>query len=187
MSNKIRKIKKNASRKEFVHFPDALLWEVSKEVDNFGTNGFQELARKLRIACSTERGLAVAAPQVGVLRRAFYYSHPDIGEGVISNPKILAFGPDLVSMQEGCLSIRGYYWDVERPSTVVLGYQDAEGEYKIEHLAGLSARMVQHEIDHLDGKLLVDFLNDDDYDKFENDYFVENKHATYGPLIITGD
>lgn len=184
MSNKIRKIQKNMLAKEFVHFPDESLWQESKPVTNFGSDELYAFIRRMRLANSREKGIGVAGPQVGVHKRAFYYHVPQIGEGVMINPEILGYHGGLVPMQEGCLSIRGYYWDVHRSESVQLYWQDQHGTEHTQMLDGMMARLAQHEIDHLNGVLLVDHLSDEDYDKFSTMFFDEGKRADFGPMFV---
>jgi peptide deformylase len=106
-------------------------------------------------------GLAVAAPQVGVLKRIFVY---DLQEGdgpqTIVNPTISeATGEWLY--EEGCLSVPGLAWDIVRPKEVHLTGYDLSGNEVSFDADELLARMFQHELDHLDGVLLLDRLDDD--------------------------
>ena len=75
------------------------------------------------------------------------------------NPEILEHSETTDKEEEWCLSVPGAKWKVERYLTIKLSYLDNKGKQKILRLNGLSARIVQHEIDHLDGKLMVDYLS----------------------------
>ncbi|HEY8361962.1 MAG TPA: peptide deformylase [Tissierellaceae bacterium] len=99
-------------------------------------------------------GVGLAAPQVGVLRRAIVI---DIGNGPIKliNPKILEQKGEIIDI-EGCLSIPGKSGKVPRPEWVKVKYLDIEGNEKIIEGTGLLARALCHEIDHLDGILYID-------------------------------
>jgi peptide deformylase len=107
------------------------------------------------------RGLGVAAPQVGVQKRIFVYDLND-GEGakVIVNPTI-AEATGEWSYEEGCLSIPGLYWPIVRPKEVHLTGVDLDGNAISIEADELLARMFQHEIDHLDGTLLLERLDGD--------------------------
>lgn len=183
MSNMSRKIKKNIAQVDFVRFPDELLWERSLVVDTFDESIYP-LIRKMRLANSREKGLGVAAPQVGSLKRMFYYRVPEIGEGVIINPKIVDQSDELVTIKEGCLSIRGYYFDIARPAEIAATWQDQHGQEYYSRLDGLMARLFQHEVDHLDGKLIVDLINEEEYDKFEHEYFDLDKKYSIGAMFV---
>ncbi|MDH3752825.1 MAG: peptide deformylase [Acidimicrobiia bacterium] len=104
-------------------------------------------------------GLGLAAPQVGVRKRFFVY---DVGEGpeVLINPVITESEGEW-EFEEGCLSVPGLSWDIVRPKTVhVTGY-DLDGNDVSVEADELLARLFQHELDHLDGVLLVDRLDDE--------------------------
>jgi peptide deformylase len=106
-------------------------------------------------------GLAVAAPQVGVLKRLFVYDMQE-GEGpqVIVNPVINESGGEWV-FEEGCLSVPGLAWEIVRPKQVHVTGVDLDGNAISFEADELLARMFQHEIDHLDGVLLLDRLDED--------------------------
>lgn len=107
------------------------------------------------------RGLGVAAPQVGVQKRIFVYDLND-GEGpkVIVNPTISEATGEW-TYEEGCLSIPGLYWPIVRPKEVHLTGFDLEGHEISIDADELLARMFQHELDHLDGTLLLERLDGD--------------------------
>jgi peptide deformylase len=106
-------------------------------------------------------GLAVAAPQVGVLKRVFVY---DMNEGdgpqVLVNPTIRESSGEW-SYEEGCLSVPGLAWEIVRPRQVEVTGLDLDGNEVTFEADDLLARMFQHEIDHLDGVLLLDRLDED--------------------------
>ena len=104
-------------------------------------------------------GIGLAAPQVGVQKRFFVYDHGEVA-GVILNPRIVESDGEWV-FEEGCLSIPGLSWEVVRPKTVHLVGVDLDGNELSIEADELEARLFQHELDHLDGVLLVDHLDDD--------------------------
>lgn len=108
-------------------------------------------------------GVGLAAPQVGVPCRIIVVDTSD-PEGertplLMANPEIIAASDELLLREEGCLSFPQQYEDVERPATVRVRYLDHENEIREFDADGLLAVCVQHEIDHLDGVLLVDHLS----------------------------
>jgi peptide deformylase len=106
-------------------------------------------------------GLAVAAPQVGVLKRLFVYEMPDEdGPHTIINPVITESSGEWV-FEEGCLSVPGLAWDIVRPKEVHVTGLDLDGNEVSFEADELFARMLQHELDHLDGVLLLDHLDED--------------------------
>jgi peptide deformylase len=108
-------------------------------------------------------GIGLAAPQIGVLRRLIVMDCVK-EEGAEPRPMALVDpvvewrSDDLSVYEEGCLSIPEQYADVERPSEVEVSWTDLDGQRQRERFDGLWATCVQHEIDHLDGKLFIDYL-----------------------------
>ena len=106
-------------------------------------------------------GLAVAAPQVGVLKRVFVYDmHEGEGPQVLINPAIGETSGEWV-YEEGCLSVPGLAWESVRPKVVHVTGIDLDGNEVSFEADELFGRMFQHEIDHLDGVLLLDRLDED--------------------------
>ncbi len=109
-------------------------------------------------------GIGLAAPQIGVLERLIVLdcARPDDGETprplVMFNPKVIASSDERNVYEEGCLSIPEQYAEVERPKLVEVEWLDRDGKLHKEEFDGLWATCVQHEIDHLDGKLFIDYL-----------------------------
>jgi peptide deformylase len=106
-------------------------------------------------------GVGLAAPQVGVLKRLLVMDC--IKEGppepmVLINPQVVWASEDLSSYEEGCLSIPEQYAEVKRPAQVKVRWMDLTGAEQERQFEGLWATCVQHEIDHLDGKLFIDYL-----------------------------
>jgi peptide deformylase len=101
-------------------------------------------------------GIGLAAPQVGTSHRLMVYQVGDQKPVVLANPVIEWSSDDGETFEEGCLSLSGVQVDVERPIHVLVRAQDISGEpLKIE-ASGLEARVIQHELDHLDGVLIID-------------------------------
>ena len=112
-----------------------------------------------------QNGVGLAAPQIGALSRFLVMMDPDT-ETVYKmiNPKILSYGDKNCTMEEGCLSVLGndglpVFSNVSRPESVVVSWTDENGENKTAQMSGLPGRIVQHETDHLDGKLFIDYLS----------------------------
>ena len=111
-----------------------------------------------------QNGVGLAAPQIGALSRFLVMMDPDT-ETVyrMINPTILSRSDALCTMEEGCLSVLGndglpVYANVSRPKSVTVEWTDENGDKKMAEMSGVPARIVQHETDHLDGKLFVDYL-----------------------------
>jgi peptide deformylase len=105
-------------------------------------------------------GVGLAAPQVGVLDRIFVWEVDD-DLGVVINPEIVERSPETETSDEGCLSLPGLTYPVERSVSVTVEALDERGRPFVRTADGLLARVFQHEIDHLDGVLFVDRLADD--------------------------
>lgn len=103
-------------------------------------------------------GVGLAAPQVGVSQRVIVVDprEQDVKPFGLINPVILEFGPDVERGEEGCLSIPGLKDIVERPSSIVMEGLDGDGRTLRLEAEGLLARVLQHEVDHLDGILFID-------------------------------
>jgi peptide deformylase len=106
-------------------------------------------------------GIGLAAPQVGVTKRVIVMDC--IKEGTpepmaLVNPEIIWASEDQTVYEEGCLSIPDIYNDITRPAEVKVRWMDLDGQQQERQFAGIWATCVQHEIDHLDGKLFIDYL-----------------------------
>ncbi len=134
----------------------------------------RELAKEMFVTMHTECGLGLAAEQVGRTERLFViHIPPDSDEGddgqrenpdiemplVFINPKITGHTDDVQIGQEGCLSFPEIFANVERWYEVDAQYTDLDGNSQLIHAKGLLARAIQHELDHLDGILLVDRMS----------------------------
>ena len=108
-------------------------------------------------------GIGLAAPQVGAAQRVLVVDVARDGEKPqpmrLANPEILWRSEELMTANEGCLSLPEHYADVERPAAIRLRYLDHENEIREIEAKGLLATCLQHEIDHLDGMLFVDHIS----------------------------
>jgi peptide deformylase len=104
------------------------------------------------------QGIGLAAPQVGLESSVMII---DIGEGLINfiNPDIIESSGRKTSMEEGCLSLPGISVNVKRPEKIKVRAQNEKGEFFIKNYEGLYAKAVQHEVDHLHGRLIIDYLD----------------------------
>jgi len=110
-------------------------------------------------------GIGLAAPQVGINKRIFVF---DVGEGpeAVVNPQIVKKEGSVVC-EEGCLSVPELVVDVERPKTIFVRYQNADGVVVNKTLDELAARVFLHENDHLDGKLITDYISPEEKKQYE--------------------
>ena len=137
-------------------YPDPVLRLQAQEVEEFDGDLGQLVERMLRLM-QDARGVGLAANQVGVLRRVFTF-HPNDEEEprALVNPAIVERSDEAEPDDEGCLSLQGVVVPVERPVRIKLAARDEKGEPVELELEGLAARVAQHEVDHLDGVLIVD-------------------------------
>ena len=140
---------------QVVKFGDPVLRSVASPVEAFDDSLAREVARMVSLM-REGMGVGLAATQLGVLRRiAVFQAGPDAPATALVNPTIEWRSEDLVTAEEGCLSLPGVVVDVERPLHVRVNALDASGgELSIE-ASGLEARVIQHEVDHLDGVLML--------------------------------
>lgn len=122
-------------------------------------------------------GIGLAATQVDVHRRLLVadVSSDKDDPHVFINPEILEKGGVTVT-EEGCLSVPGYYEEVERAEHIKVHYLDRDGAERLEEFEGLLAVCVQHEIDHLDGKLFVDYLSEAKRQRIRKKLEKERRH-----------
>jgi len=158
---------------------DPVLREVATDVTDID-GALVKVAEGMVDAMYRADGLAVAAPQVGVRKRVVVYHLPDDPEPLtIVNPRIEEYGDDEWLYSEGCLSIPGLYWEITRPKTVHVVGLDLDGNEVSIEADELAARMYQHEIDHLDGVLMTERLDDDQK--------TEAKRAVRELMLARGD
>lgn len=140
-------------------YGDGVLRMRAREVESFDDD-LRRLVERMTALMHEANGVGLAATQVGVLRRVFVFV--DDGEDrVLVNPVITKRSDDNETDDEGCLSLRDVLVPVERPSAVTIEGVDATGEPVKLDLEVPSARIVQHEVDHLDGVLIIDRTDDE--------------------------
>lgn len=149
---------------ELRYYPDPILRATSDAISSFD-DALRELAGAMAATMHREKGIGLAAPQIGLTKRLIVVLQMKTPEDtdaqplVLVNPRVVSTGGELWSYEEGCLSIPGVTAAVLRPTQVGVEYQDLDGEiHKIvdENMLG---RILLHEIDHLDGKLFIDCLS----------------------------
>jgi len=128
---------------------------ITKPVDFKFPLKNKDLGDKLFKFMHQSGGIGLAANQVGLRQRVFVMS-VDNDNRVFFNPKIIESGDNLSPYQEGCLSYPNEYVELYRPDIIRLEYQNEEGVYYYEHFSNLHARVIQHEIDHLNGITMHD-------------------------------
>ncbi|MDE3223080.1 MAG: peptide deformylase [Acidobacteriota bacterium] len=141
-------------------FGDPVLNQVTTDVDNIDGK-IAALAQSMIETMYEAPGVGLAANQVGIQKRLFVY---DAGEGdgpkVIVNPRIVETSGEWV-YEEGCLSVPGLSWEITRPNAVHLRGYDLDGHELDLEVDEFEGRIFQHEVDHLDGVLLIERLSDE--------------------------
>ncbi len=165
------------ARLKILTYPDPRLKEVSLPVENFGAE-MEILANDMLETMYDAHGIGLAAPQVGQLKRFLVldtrpkdekgrrYQYDEMTELeqkveqplFIANPRIVK-GEGKQTFDEGCLSVPGFYETVERFNYIELEYEDVNGKTQMIKTDGLLAVCLQHEMDHLDGKLFIDRIS----------------------------
>jgi len=139
-------------------YGDPVLNQVTTDVENIDGK-IAALAQTMIETMNEAPGVGLAANQVGVQKRLFVYDKGD-GAVVVVNPRIVETAGEWV-YEEGCLSVPGLSWEIARPNQVHLIGRDLDGNEIDVEADEFEGRIFQHEVDHLDGFLLLDRLDDD--------------------------
>ena len=142
------------ARKEIRVIGDPVLHERALQVNTFD-RGLRKLAQRMIRIMHDAPGVGLAAPQIGVLQRLLVYDVDD-DPRVLVNPQLDEFSEEIEETDEGCLSVPGVTMPVSRPVSLRVRALDASGEPLEFRAEGLVARVIQHELDHLEGVLIVD-------------------------------
>jgi peptide deformylase len=148
--------------KPLIILPDPLLRETSKPIERVDAD-VTRLVDDMLDTMYDAPGIGLAAIQIGVQRRMLVIDVSREGEEkqplVFINPEIVTFSDERSVYEEGCLSIPDYYAEVERPAVVTAKYIDRDGKEQMIEADGLLATCLQHEIDHLNGVLFIDYIS----------------------------
>jgi peptide deformylase len=147
---------------EILTIPDKRLKHKSSEVENFDKSLEKIVKDLFDTLYSSGNGIGLAAPQVGIKKRIVVIDLKEEGKSVpitFINPKIIFSSDENSVNEEGCLSIPGYYAEIKRPNVVEVEWTDLDGKKNKDKLTGLMSICIQHEIDHLDGILFIDYLS----------------------------
>jgi peptide deformylase len=142
------------AERPIVKIPAPVLRQTAAEVSKISKKTLLLMDDMLRIM-RRANGVGLAAPQLGILQRIIVIAPDDMRPTALINPRIIKAEGEQLG-QEGCLSIPGLYGDVKRAQYVEVEATDRRGREMIYELEGMPARVVQHEIDHLEGVLFID-------------------------------
>ena len=170
---------------ELVTYPDVFLRNVSKDVPFPLDDKNQRLIKFMAKAMYQNYGIGLAGIQVGYELRMFVMdcTRAQNNYQVFINPKIIKRSDETLTDFEGCLSTPGKQGEVKRHLRITINYKDKEGEEHTKTFYNLEARCIQHELDHLDGKLCIDYEKGEySRDKHKSQTMVESdfrvKHNT---------
>lgn len=138
---------------------DRVLRQPAKRIAKVDDSIRQTIVGMLQTMYSAD-GIGLAAPQVGINKQLIVIDialdQPDEPPLVLINPKIIKLGKNLCNSEEGCLSIPGVYLEVTRPEEIEVSYKNEQGKPCKLKASGLLSRAIQHEMDHLNGVMFVD-------------------------------
>ena len=148
--------RREAALRHVRKYGDPSLRTRARPVEVFDT-ALAEEVRRMGALMDDALGIGLAATQLGVMHRVLVYRvDQDAPLGVLVNPVIEWSGDEVESLEEGCLSLPGVGVEVERPVRVRVSAVDEQGSPVVVEASGLEARVIQHEVDHLDGVLILD-------------------------------
>lgn len=150
------------AKRPILILPDERLRAIAEPIERIDDE-VKQLAKDMLDTMYDAPGIGLAAPQIGELRRIVVMDLAKEGEApdpiVMVNPEILKYSDETVVTEEGCLSIPELYYDVERPAEVTVRYTDLDGKVIEREANDRLAICIQHELDHLDGVLYIDYLS----------------------------
>ena len=148
--------------RDIITVPDETLKKISEPIEKVGVNE-KKLIKDLIETMYHHKGIGLAAIQVGILKRIIVLDVQQKGEIkkplCFINPVIKNISKEKSRYEEGCLSIPNTFIDIERPKICNIEFIDIDGKKKNMECDGLLSTCIQHEINHLDGKLIIDFLS----------------------------
>ena len=142
-------------------YGDTILRKKSEKVAEFGPE-LEPLFRRMKETMIEAKGVGLAAPQIGVSKQvAIVNPEPEDDAKLLKmvNPRIVTVSDDTERIEEGCLSVPGIRGEVVRALKITVVYQDEDGKERTVRAEGMLARIIQHEVDHLNGILFVDRLS----------------------------
>lgn len=140
-------------------YPNPKLHEISTPVTKFGSE-LESFGKDLFVTMKANGGVGLAAPQVGILKRIIAVWVEEEHPMVFFNPEIVSSSEDMFPFREGCLSVPGYFEGRERARNITLKFQDYLGTQHEAEFKDVYAFCIQHEIDHLNGRVFIDNLSE---------------------------
>ncbi len=150
------------SKLDIIKIPDPVLREISAPIETVDDD-LRRLMDDMLETMYDAPGVGLAAVQVGIPKRLIVLDvngdEANRQPIVMANPEIVRLGDELRTHEEGCLSIPDVHVEIERPGDLTVRYVDRDGKEQELDADGLLATAIQHEVDHLEGKLIIDFLS----------------------------
>ena len=148
---------------KLLYVPHPLLRQQAKKINSVGDEELN-IAKKMKEIMLRAPGVGLAANQIGILKQIvtiFFVDQETKKETqyTLFNPNIVSYSQEKIIMEEGCLSLPEQFADIERPQNIVVEYLDENNKQITKEVSGVESRILQHEIDHLSGKLFVDYLS----------------------------
>ena len=156
-----REARRQLALAQIRQYPDPVLRMEARPVEEFDDD-LRRLVARMSELMKDANGVGLAATQVGMLRRLFVFAPEEDKVAALINPEIVRRGEEVETDDEGCLSLQGITVPVERALTVRLEGCDERGRKVAFDLEGVAARIAQHELDHLDGILILDRTSPED-------------------------
>ena len=148
---------------KLLYVPDPLLRQNAKKIEKVCKEEI-EIANKMKEVMLRAPGVGLAANQIGILKQivTIFFLDEETKKEIqytLFNPNIISYSQKKIVMEEGCLSIPEQFAEIERPQNIVVEYLDENNKLIKKEVSGVESRILQHEIDHLSGKLFVDYLS----------------------------
>ncbi len=148
---------------KLLYVPNPLLRQKASKVNGVGHIELA-VAKKMKEVMLKAPGVGLAANQIGILKEIVTISFIDQQTKKeifynLFNPEIISYSTETVIMEEGCLSLPEQFAEIERPKKILLKYLDDNNNEIVKETDGVESRILQHEIDHLSGKLFIDYLS----------------------------
>ncbi len=149
--------------KKLIYVPNPLLRQKAKKIEVVGDEEIK-IAEKMQNVMLKAPGVGLAANQIGILKQivTIFFVNKETEKQIqynLFNPEIISYSKETIVMEEGCLSLPEQFAEIERPEKISLKYLDDNNKIINKEVNGIEARILQHEIDHLSGKLFVDYLS----------------------------
>ncbi len=148
---------------KLVYVPNPLLRQKADKIKSVGNDEI-EIAKKMMQIMLEAPGVGLAANQIGILKQivTIFFVDQETKEQIqytLFNPNIISYSQEKIFMEEGCLSLPEQFAEIERPQNIEVEYLDENNKLIKKEVSGVESRILQHEIDHLSGKLFVDYLS----------------------------